>query len=143
MEFLLWLSTGFIPVGAWLCGYFYGKAGGMSVLSGAMLFVTLASISACIFSLLAPRDTVAENAALRDRAERQSKRREARGGEPVLVEAAIPFECIGAVRCDFDGFYHVQVLGEEVVTDEETYRRVIEARDAHIRRMREMGVKVD
>lgn len=29
MEFLFWLVIGFIPVGAWLCGYFYGKADGV------------------------------------------------------------------------------------------------------------------
>lgn len=53
------------------------------------------------------------------------------GEESVLVEVAIPLECIGSVRCDFDGFYHVQVLGEEVDTDEETYLRVVEARARH------------
>lgn len=63
--------------------------------------------------------------------------------ESMLVEVAIPLECIGVVRCDFDGIYHVQVCGEEVVTDEETYRRVVKARDAHLRRMREPGVEVD
>lgn len=66
---------------------------------------------------------------------------EVRSGEPVLVEVAIPLERIGTVRCDFDGIYHVQVFGEEVVTDEETYRRVVEARDAHLRRTRELGVE--
>lgn len=29
MEFLFWLVIGFIPLGAWLCGYFYGKADGV------------------------------------------------------------------------------------------------------------------
>ena len=29
MEFLFWLVIGLIPVGAWLCGYFYGKADGV------------------------------------------------------------------------------------------------------------------
>ena len=62
----------------------------------------------------------------------------------MLVDVAIPIECIGVVRCDFDGIYHVQVFGEEVITDEETYRRVFEARDAYLRRMREpLGNKVD
>lgn len=112
------------------------------MLIGVMLAVTLASIGACISLLLAIRDTVAENASLRDRAERKSKRQEARGGEPVLVEVAIPLECIGTVRCDFDGIHHVQVLGEEVDTDEETYRRVVEARDAHLRRTCELKVEV-
>ena len=116
----------------------------MNVPSVVMLAVTLASVvGTCIFSLLALRDTVAENAALRDRAERQSKRQEARDGEPVLVEVAIPLECIGTARCDFDGIHHVQVFGEDVVTDEETYQRVVEARDAYLRRMRELGVEVE
>ena len=114
----------------------------MDMLSCVMLAVILTSIGACISSLFAPRDTVAESATPRDRAERQSKRQEARGGEPVLVEVAIPLECIGTVSCDFDGIHHVQVFGEEVDTDEETYRRVVEARDAHLRRMRELGVEV-
>lgn len=115
----------------------------MSMLSGAMLVVTLASIGACISLFLALRDTVAENAMLRDRAERQSKRQEVRGGVPVLVEVAIPLECIGAVRCDFDGIHHVQVFGEEVDTDEETYRRVVEARDAYLRSKCELGVEAE
>ena len=68
---------------------------------------------------------------------------EVRSGEPVLVEVAIPLECIGVVRCDFDGIYHVQVLGEEVETDEATYRRVVEARYSHLRRLRELEVEVD
>lgn len=65
---------------------------------------------------------------------------EARSGESVLVEVAIPLECIGVVRCDFDGIYHAQVLGEEVETDKATYRRVVEARArySHIRRLREL-----
>ena len=29
MEFLFWLGIGFIPVGAWFRGYFYGKADGV------------------------------------------------------------------------------------------------------------------
>lgn len=68
---------------------------------------------------------------------------EVRSGEPVLVEVAIPLECIGVVRCDFDGIYHVQVFGEEVDTDEETYRRVVDARDAYLRRMRKLGIEVN
>ncbi len=68
---------------------------------------------------------------------------EARSGELVLVEVAIPLEYIGVVRCDFDGIYHMQVLGEEVETDEATYRRVVEARYSHLRRLRELEGEVD
>lgn len=46
----------------------------------------------------------------------------------MLVEIAVPIECVGAVRCDFNGYYHVEVMGQEVDTDEDTYRKVIEAR---------------
>lgn len=67
---------------------------------------------------------------------------EVRSEEPVLVEVAIPLECIGVVRCDFDGIYHVQVLGEEVETNEATYRRVIEARYSHLRRLRKLEEEV-
>lgn len=113
----------------------------MNMSNGVMLAVTLAYIGAFISSLIVLRNTVVKNAApLRNRAKRQSKRPEARGGEPMLVEVAIPLKCIGAVRCDFHGVYHVQVLGEEVDTDEETFQRVVEARDAHLRRARELGI---
>ncbi len=110
----------------------------MNTSNGIMLAVTLAVIGVFISSLIVLRDIAVKNAALRDRVERKSKRQEARDGEPVLVEVAIPLEHIGVVRCDFDGIYHVQVFGEEVVTDKETYRRVTEARDADLRRMREL-----
>jgi hypothetical protein len=47
----------------------------------------------------------------------------------MLVEIAVPIECVGTVRCDFNGYYHVEVMGQEVDTDEDTYRKVIEARN--------------
>lgn len=47
----------------------------------------------------------------------------------MLVEIAVPIECVGTVRCDFYGHYHVEVMGQEVDTDEDTYRKVIEARN--------------
>lgn len=105
---------GFLLLFAWWCGYHYGKIYGIREVQHSMK-------------------------ELRDRTEKQSKLKETRDEEPVLVEVAIPLECIGAVRCDFDGVHHVQVLGEEVDTDEETYRRVADARDAHLRRTREPG----
>lgn len=61
----------------------------------------------------------------------------------MLVEVSVPLDVIGTVKCDFDGNYHVEVNGHEVDTDEETYWRVIEARDAHFRSMRDLGVDVD
>ena len=61
----------------------------------------------------------------------------------MLVEVSVPLDVIGVVRCDFYGIYHVQMFGEEVVTDEETYRRVIKARDAYLRNMRELRTEVD
>lgn len=102
------------------------------MLNSVMLAMTLASIVVCISLLLILE--VAESVALQNRAEKQSKRQEARNRGPVLVEMAVPLECVGAVRCDFDGIYHAQVLGEEFETDETTYQRVIEARIAHLRR---------
>ena len=59
----------------------------------------------------------------------------------MLVEIAIPLEHIGTVTCDFDGDYHVEVMGVEVETDRDTYWRVSDAR--HAQRMRELGVEVD
>lgn len=61
----------------------------------------------------------------------------------MLVEVSVPLDVIGTVRCDFDGNYHVEVSGHEVDTDSETYWRVIEARDAHLRSMRELRTEVD
>lgn len=106
----------------------------MNILNGAMLAVTLASIGACIFLLLTLRNTIAENASLRDQAEKQSKWQKARDKGPVLVEMAVPLECIGTVRCDFDDICYAQVLGKEFETDEATYQRVVEARITHLRR---------
>lgn len=99
---------GFLPLFTWWCGYHYGKTEGIRDARHAMKF-------------------------LQDQTEKQSKQKEARDEKPVLVDVAIPLEYIGTVRCDFDGVYHVQVLGKEVVTDKETYRRVVEARDEHLR----------
>lgn len=56
----------------------------------------------------------------------------------MLVEIAIPLEHIGTVTCDFDGDYHVEVMGVEVETDRDTYLRVSNAR--HTQRMRELEV---
>lgn len=49
----------------------------------------------------------------------------------MLVEVSIPLEVIGIVRCDFDGDYHVEVMGQEVDTDRDTYWRVIKARESY------------
>lgn len=47
----------------------------------------------------------------------------------MLVEIAVPIECVGTVWCDFNGDYHVEVMGQAVDTDEGTYWKVIEARE--------------
>lgn len=39
----------------------------------------------------------------------------------MLVEVSIPLEIIGKVECDYDGNYHVEVMGQECITDEDTY----------------------
>lgn len=39
----------------------------------------------------------------------------------MLVKVFVPLEIIGTVKCDFNGDYHVEVLGQEVDTDEGTY----------------------
>ena len=59
----------------------------------------------------------------------------------MLVEVSVPLEVIGRVRCDYDGDYHVEVMGQEVDTDRNTYWRVIRARES--RRMREREIEVD
>ena len=59
----------------------------------------------------------------------------------MLVEVSVPLEVIGRVRCDYDGDYHVEVMEQEVGTDEDTYWRVIRARESY--RTRELGVEVD
>lgn len=59
----------------------------------------------------------------------------------MLVEVSVPLEVIGRVRCDYYGDYHVEVMGQEVSTDEDTYRRVIKARESH--RMREREIEVE
>ena len=46
----------------------------------------------------------------------------------MLVEIAVPIECVGTVWCDFNGYYHVEVMGQTVDTDRDTYWKVIEAR---------------
>ena len=46
----------------------------------------------------------------------------------MLVEIAVPIECVGTVWCDFDGYYHAEVMGQTVDTDRRTYWRVVEAR---------------
>lgn len=58
----------------------------------------------------------------------------------MLVEVSVPLEVIGRVRCDYDGGYHVKVMGQEVDTDEDTYLRVIRAWES--RRKRELGIEV-
>ena len=45
----------------------------------------------------------------------------------MLVDVAIPIECIGKVECDFYGHYHVEVMGQKVDTDEDTYLRLFKA----------------
>lgn len=47
----------------------------------------------------------------------------------MLVEIAVPIECVGTVWCDFNGYYHVEVMGQAVGTDRNTYWKVIEARN--------------
>ena len=59
----------------------------------------------------------------------------------MLVEVSVPLEAIGTVRCDYYGDYHVEVMGQEVDTDRDTYWRVIRARESH--RKRELGIGVD
>lgn len=59
----------------------------------------------------------------------------------MLVEVSVPLEVIGRVECDFDGDYHVEVMGQEVDTDEDTYWRVIRARDTH--RVDTLGIEVN
>lgn len=61
----------------------------------------------------------------------------------MLVEVSVPLEVIGTVKCDFDGYYHVEVLGQEVDTDKDTYWRVIRARDRarELHRARELGIE--
>lgn len=59
----------------------------------------------------------------------------------MLVEVSVPLEVIGRVECDYYGNYHVEVMGQDVSTDEDTYWRVIRARESH--RARELGVEVD
>lgn len=46
----------------------------------------------------------------------------------MLVEVSVPLEAIGRVECDYDGDYHVEVMGQEVSTNKDTYQRVIKAR---------------
>lgn len=50
------------------------------------------------------------------------------GASSVLVDVALPLSCVGTVRCDFDGDYHVEVMGYETDTDKDSYWRVSEAR---------------
>lgn len=59
----------------------------------------------------------------------------------MLVEVSVPLEIIGRVRCDYYGDYHVEVMGQEVDTDEDTYRRVIKARESY--RVATLGIEVD
>lgn len=59
----------------------------------------------------------------------------------MLVEVSVPLEVIGRVECDYDGDYHVEVMGQEVNTDEDTYWRVIRARESHT--ARKLRVEVD
>lgn len=59
----------------------------------------------------------------------------------MLVEVSIPLEVIGRVECDYDGDYHVEVMGQEVDTDKETYQRIIKARRQLL--PNELGIEVD
>lgn len=59
----------------------------------------------------------------------------------MLVEVSVPLEVIGRVECDYDGDYHVEVMGQEVSTDEDTYWRVIRAREQH--RVTTLGIEVE
>lgn len=47
----------------------------------------------------------------------------------MLVNVAIPIEHIGKVECDFHGDYHIEVMGKKVETDEDTYWRLVKARE--------------
>lgn len=61
------------------------------------------------------------------------------GASSVLVEVALPLSCVGTVRCDFDGDYHVEVMGYETDTDKDSYWRVSKAREQVLVRNRERG----
>lgn len=80
----------------------------------------------------------------KDALERRMVRPHARvgsGGGLVLVEVSIPLEVVGRVECGHDGEYYVEVMGQEVDTDEDTYWRVIRARESHC--MHEIEIEVN
>lgn len=58
----------------------------------------------------------------------------------MLVEVSVPLEVIGRVECDYYGDYHVEVMGQEVDTDEDTYLRVVRAWESRRKRERENEV---
>ena len=112
----------------------------MSEFDIILLSLAVASMGTCIACFLSARGFAVNNAKLRDEVDKLTRQLDERAvdsqAKDGLVEVTLPLECVGTVRCDFDGIYHAQVFGEEVETDEATYRRVVKARDAYLRHER-------